>query len=190
MGSSKKWIIVVAVVLVVAVGGYFVYQNNQDSKKANEAQSQASIQASETSSKNIVVLATDTQTLSTLVAAVKAAALVETLQGTGPYTVLAPTNEAFKKLPEGTLDTLLKPENKAQLASILTYHVIQGSVKAKDLTNGQKVKTVNAQELTVELSDGKVYFIDAKGGKAMVEKADLNASNGTVHVIDAVLLPQ
>jgi uncharacterized surface protein with fasciclin (FAS1) repeats len=128
--------------------------------------------------------------LSTLVAAVKAAALVETLQGTGPYTVLAPTNEAFDKLPAGTLDTLLKPENKDQLASILTYHVIQGQVLANQLTNGQKVKTVNGQELTVEIANGTVAFVDAKGGKAIVEKADVNASNGVVHVINAVLLPQ
>lgn len=184
--------IIAAVVAVLLVGGlgFWAYQNSQeDTPSTATSQTEKSTDSSE-SSKNIVVVASNTSNLSTLVTAVKAAELVDTLQGAGPYTVLSPTDDAFKALPEGTLDNLLKPENKDQLKSILTYHVIQGQVLANQLTNGQKVKTVNGQELTVEIAEGKVYFVDAKGGKAMVEKADVNASNGVVHVISSVLLPQ
>lgn len=140
--------------------------------------------------KDIVATASAAPNLSTLVSAVQAAGLVETLQGAGPYTVLAPTNEAFAKLPAGTLDALLLPENKSQLSGILTYHVISGDILSSQLTNGQVVPTVNGQNLTVEITDGKVYFVDAKGGKAMVTTADVDTSNGTVHIIDSVLLPQ
>ena len=122
---------------------------------------------------------------STLVAAVKAAGLVETLKGAGPFTVFAPTNAAFNALPAGTVDGLLKPENKADLTSILTYHVVAGAVKAADLKDGQKVKTVQGAELTVSIKDGKV-MIDG----ANVTAADLAASNGVIHVIDAVVTPK
>lgn len=188
--SQTTIIAVVVAVLLVGGVGFWAYQNNKDDSSSQTETSQTENSSNQQASKNIVVLASETSNLSTLVAAVKAAELVDTLQGAGPYTVLAPTDDAFKALPEGTLDTLLKPENKGQLQSILTYHVVQGQVLANQLTNGQKVKTVNGQELTVEITDGKVYFVDAKGGKAVVEKADVNASNGVVHVIGGVLLPQ
>jgi len=133
--------------------------------------------------KNIVELASATEALSTLVAAVTAAGLVETLSGEGPFTVFAPTNEAFAALPAGTVENLLKPENKDQLISILTYHVVAGKIMSSDLQNGQKVATVQGGEITVDLSAG------AKINDATVVTADVDASNGVVHVIDKVILP-
>jgi uncharacterized surface protein with fasciclin (FAS1) repeats len=137
----------------------------------------------EESVKDIVSLAMGTESLSTLVAAVKAAGLVETLQGDGPFTVFAPTDEAFAALPEGTLDNLLKPENKEKLAAILTYHVVAGKVMSTDLSDGMKAKTVNGAEVTITTADG------AKVNGANVVSADVAASNGVVHVIDAVIMP-
>ncbi|NJL75400.1 MAG: fasciclin domain-containing protein, partial [Saprospiraceae bacterium] len=122
--------------------------------------------------KNIVELAVGTPALSTLVAAVQAAGLVETLSSEGPFTVFAPTNDAFAALPAGTLDNLLKPENKDQLISILTYHVVAGKIMAADLQNGQKAATVQGSEITVDLSAG------AKINDATVIMADVDASNG------------
>jgi uncharacterized surface protein with fasciclin (FAS1) repeats len=136
-------------------------------------------------SKNIVENAAGSADHTTLVAAVKAAGLAETLSGTGPFTVFAPTNEAFNKLPAGTVDNLLKPEMKADLTSILTYHVVPGSLRAADLKDGQKLKTVQGKELTVSIKDGKV-MIDG----ANVTIADVISSNGVTHVIDAVVMPK
>ena len=136
----------------------------------------------------IVDIASGNTDFSTLVAAVKAAGLAETLSGPGPFTVFAPTNEAFAKLPAGTLDTLLKPENKATLTGILTYHVLPGLVLAKDVMAGP-VKTVNGENITVSIDGGNVILTDAKGNKSKVIKTDIVASNGVIHVIDTVLLP-
>ena len=133
----------------------------------------------------VVDIAVGSADHSTLVAAVKAAGLVETLSGAGPFTVFAPVNAAFDKLPAGTVDNLLKPENKATLAGILTYHVVAGTLKAADLKDGQKLKTVNGAELTVSIKEGKV-MIDG----ANVTAADLTAGNGVVHVLDAVVMPK
>ncbi|MGB5980498.1 MAG: fasciclin domain-containing protein [Nonlabens sp.] len=144
----------------------------------------------------IVQNASNSKDLSTLVAAVKAAGLVETLNSDGPFTVFAPTNDAFDKLPDGTVQTLLKPENKQKLSGILTYHVVSGKVMAADLQkmikdgNGTaKFKTVNGGELTAMVKDGKVMIKDAKGGTATVTVADVKQSNGVVHVIDTVVMP-
>lgn len=136
-------------------------------------------------SKNIVENAAGSSDHTTLVAAVKAAGLAETLSGAGPFTVFAPTNEAFDKLPKGTVENLLKPEMKADLAAVLTFHVVSGALKAADLKDGQKLKTVQGQELTVSVKEGKV-MIDG----ANVTIADAVSSNGVTHVIDAVLLPK
>ena len=190
--NKTAGIVAVVLAIAIAVGGVVWFVNREDTATTNDSSqnsSQMTEQAS-TEQKDIVATAAATADLSTLVSAVQAAGLVETLQGAGPYTVLAPTNEAFAKLPAGTLDTLLLPENKSQLSGILTYHVISGDVMSSQLTNGQVVPTVNGQTLTVEITDGKVYFVDAKGGKAMVTTADVDTSNGTVHIIDSVLLPQ
>jgi uncharacterized surface protein with fasciclin (FAS1) repeats len=136
-------------------------------------------------SKDIVDNAVNSADHTTLVAAVKAAGLVETLKGAGPFTVFAPTNEAFAKLPAGTVDNLLKPEMKADLTKVLTYHVVAGAVKAGDLKDGQKIKTVQGGELTVTIKDGKVMINGAN-----VTIADVISSNGVTHVIDAVVLPK
>jgi uncharacterized surface protein with fasciclin (FAS1) repeats len=136
-------------------------------------------------SNDIVDIASGSADHSTLVAAVSAAGLVETLKGAGPFTVFAPTNAAFNALPAGTVDGLLKPESKDALTKILTYHVVAGSVKAADLQDGQKVTTVQGEELTVSIKDGKVMINGAN-----VTAADLTGSNGVIHVVDAVLLPK
>jgi len=133
---------------------------------------------------DIVETAVSAGSFKTLAAALKAADLVETLKGKGPFTVFAPTDEAFAKLPAGTLENLLKPENKAKLAAILTYHVVPGKVMAAEIKPG-KVKTVNGSEVTLAAEEGKV-----KVNEATVIKADIETSNGVIHVIDAVLIPE
>jgi len=133
---------------------------------------------------DIVGLALGNDNLSTLVAAVKAGGLVETLQGNGPFTVFAPTDEAFAALPKGTLEMLLKPENKDKLIAVLTYHVVSGEVMSTDLSNGQKAKTVQGENVDVSIKGGAVKISGAK-----VIAADVKAKNGVVHVIDRVILP-
>lgn len=141
-------------------------------------------------SKDIVDNAAGSADHTTLVAAVKAAGLVETLKSAGPFTVFAPINEAFNKLPAGTVDNLLKPENKAALTGILTYHVVAGAFKSTDLKDGQKVTTVQGEELTIGYKDSKWTVTDAKGGVANITIADVISSNGVTYVIDAVLMPK
>jgi uncharacterized surface protein with fasciclin (FAS1) repeats len=133
---------------------------------------------------DIVDTAVSAGDFDTLVTAVKAADLVTTLKGEGPFTVFAPTDEAFAKLPEGTLEDLLEPENKQKLASILTYHVVAGKVMASDVVNISEAKTVNGQSLNIKVQDGAV-MVD----NATVVKTDIECSNGVIHVIDAVVLP-
>lgn len=137
-----------------------------------------------TSTKSIVAVAGEAEQFKTLVAAVKAAGLVDTLSGTGPFTVFAPTDEAFAKLPQGTVENLLKPENRDQLVAILKYHVVPGKVMAADVKPGQ-VKTVNGQRAEIKLADGKVMVDNAR-----VIKTDIAANNGVIHVIDTVILPR
>jgi uncharacterized surface protein with fasciclin (FAS1) repeats len=147
--------------------------------------------------KNIIENAVNSADHTTLVAAVKAAGLVETLEGAGPFTVFAPTNEAFNKLPAGTVDTLVKPESKATLTKILTYHVVAGRLSSRDLMkmiregNGTaELTTVEGGKLWVMLHDGKhIELKDEKGGTAMVTIADVFQSNGVIQVIDTVLMP-
>lgn len=146
--------------------------------------------------KNIVENAVNSKDHTTLVAAVKAAGLVETLQSPGPFTVFAPTNEAFNKLPEGTVATLVKPENKATLTKILTYHVVSGRLSAADILakvkegNGKAtLTTVSGGTLTAMLQGKKLYLIDEKGGKSWVTIADVFQSNGVIHVVNTVLMP-
>ncbi len=138
-----------------------------------------------TGPKTVVDIAMGSADHSTLVAAVKAADLAGTLSGAGPFTVFAPTNAAFDKLPKGTVEGLLKPEKKKDLTGILTYHVVAGAIKAADLKDGQMVKTVNGKEFKVTIKDGKVSI-----GGANVTAADLVAGNGVVHVLDGVLMPK
>ncbi len=146
--------------------------------------------------KNIIQNAVNSKDHTTLVAAVKAAGLVETLSGPGPFTVFAPTNAAFAKLPASTVPTLLKPENKDQLTSILTYHVLPGKLSATALRakimagNGRAIfKTVQGEELTFTQAGRRLQITDSKGSKSTITIADVNQSNGVIHVVDTVLLP-
>lgn len=146
---------------------------------------------------NIVGVAAGNADFSTLVTAVKAAGLVDTLSGAGPFTVFAPTNAAFGKLPAGTVETLVKPENKATLTKILTCHVVAGKVEAKTLlgaiqSNGgaYTINTVGGCQFKAAVEDGKVVITDEKGGKSTVTATDVAASNGVIHVIDSVLMPR
>ena len=147
-------------------------------------------------SKNIVQNAMNSKDHTTLLAAVKAAGLVDTLQSSGPFTVFAPTNEAFEKLPAGTVDTLLKPENKQMLTKVLTYHVVAGRVSASDLEKKIKaghgkaeLKTVQGETLTATWMNDKIMLTDEKGNMATVTIADVYQSNGVIHVVDTVLMP-
>ena len=135
--------------------------------------------------KNIVENAVNSNDHTTLVAAVKAAGLVETLKGPGPFTVFAPTDAAFNKLPKGTVETLVKPENKAKLTSILTYHVVPGTYTSKDLKDGQMLKTVQGESLKVTEKNGK-WYVDG----AQITIADVADKNGVTHVVDAVVMPK
>lgn len=167
----------IAVVMTSCGGGESTAETTTDTTAAEVAAPAAPA--------TVVDIAVGSADHSTLVTAVTTAGLVETLSGAGPFTVFAPTNAAFAALPAGTVETLLKPESKADLTGILTYHVVAGSLKAADLTDGQKLKTVNGAELTVSIKDGKV-MIDG----ANVTAADLVAGNGVVHVLDAVVMPK
>jgi len=147
--------------------------------------------------KNIVENAVNSKDHTTLVAAVKAAGLVETLESAGPFTVFAPTNEAFDKLPKGTVDNLVKPENKATLTKILTYHVVAGRLSADDLMAKIKMgkgkaelKTVQGGSLWAMMDGKKLYLVDEKGGKSWITIADVNQSNGVIHVVNTVLMPK
>ena len=157
----------------------------------------ASIFNTVSAQKTVVDIAVGSKAHTTLVAAVKTAGLVETLQSAGPFTVFAPTNDAFAKLPAGTVESLLKPENKAKLTKILTYHVVAGNLDAAAVIAAIKagkgkaaVKTVSGGTLTASLKDGKVIITDENGGIATVVAADLKAGNGVVYVIDTVVLPK
>jgi len=145
---------------------------------------QASASAVQAAEKDIVTTAVEAQSFKTLAAALKAAGLVETLQRKGPFTVFAPTDDAFAKLPAGTVETLLKPENKQQLVSVLTYHVVPGKVNAASVVKLNAAATVNGQRVDIKVADGKVQI-----DQATVVTADIHCSNGVIHVIDAVILP-
>lgn len=146
--------------------------------------------------KNIVENAVNSKDHTTLVAAVKAAGLVDTLSGKGPFTVFAPTNEAFAKLPKGTVETLLEPANKDKLTAVLTYHVVPGKVTAEEIVAAAKkgngmaeLKTVEGESIKFKVDGNKVWLMGEKGGKGEVTIADVNQSNGVIHVIDTVLIP-
>lgn len=168
-----------AVAAALTLGTVACSSDSKSSSSDTTAKSSTTIAA-----KNLVEIASGNADFSTLVGAVKTAGLVDTLSGKGPFTIFAPTNEAFAKLPAGTLASLT-PE---QLKSILTYHVVAGEVLAKDVKPG-KVKTVNGAEFTVTVNNGKVSITDAKGNTVNVVSTDVVGSNGVIHVIDGVLLP-
>jgi len=175
----KKSISIFAIALAVVT----VTANAQDKmKKENGVMVGGAMMVK---SKNVVENALNSKDHTTLVAAVKAAGLVETLSGPGPFTVFAPTNEAFNKLPKGTVDNLLLPENKAKLTSVLTYHVVVGRYTSKDLKDGMKLKTVQGQEITISKKGNQWMVNDAK-----IQIADVMDSNGVTYVIDKVIMPK
>lgn len=186
MESNGGKIAAILIAAAIVIGGvvWFTTRDSDDETSNSTESSQNVTQEAPQAQQTIVDLAIATDELSTLVAAVQAAGLVETLSGEGPFTVFAPTNDAFAALPDGTLDSLLLPENKQQLTDILTYHVVEGKVMSSDLSDGQVIKTVNGGELTVSIVDGVV-----KIGDATVTTVDVEGSNGVVHIIDTVLLP-
>ncbi len=187
--SNMAKVLGVVVALVLVAGGIFFFMNSGDDEDeaasdTTNTSEQADADEAATQS-SIVDLAVATEDLSTLVTAVQAADLVETLSDPdADFTVFAPTNEAFAALPEGTLESLLLPENVEDLSAILTYHVVAGSAMSSDLSDGQELTTVNGEKLTVSITDEGVMI-----GDAMVVTADIEASNGVVHIIDTVLLP-
>jgi len=202
--NNNMIMVVVAVVVVIGIAGFVLMNRSNpqtNTQTANQVTPSASAMA-ETSMGNsagvmvggammvpnldIVDNAMNASNVTTVVAAVKAAGLVETLKGEGPFTVFAPTNMAFDKLPAGTVDTLVMPDNKTKLTSILTYHVVPGSYRSTDLKDGMTLKTVNGQLLTFNLKDGKWWI----NNSAMIETADVISSNGVTHVIDTVLMPK
>lgn len=187
--NFKKLVSTTALALVISLTS-FANNTNPDTDKKKTAQKT-------TTQETIVGVAAGNENFSTLVAAVKAAGLVDVLNSDGPFTVFAPVNAAFNKLPKGTVETLLKPENKELLTAILTYHVVAGEFKAKDVIKAIKdnygkfeVKTVQGNTLTASLSNGKVILTDVKGNKSTVILTDVAASNGVIHAIDSVVMPK
>jgi uncharacterized surface protein with fasciclin (FAS1) repeats len=206
--DTKIIIAIVAVIAVLGIGWYAMMGNKSSMTADSNSTMQTSPAAMQSSpmaqasgnmekgvmvggammtpDKDIVDNAVNSKDHTTVVAAVKAAGLVETLKGDGPFTVFAPTNEAFAKLPSGTVETLLKPENKTKLTGVLTYHVVPGAYRAADLKDGMTLKTVNGQMLTFSMKDGKWWI----NNSAIVTIGDVISSNGVTHVIDTVLMPK
>ena len=182
--------------LAFALGANIAAQSPSFAQEMNKEQTKMVGGAAMYPSKNIIENAVNSKDHTTLVAAVKAAGLVDTLSGKGPFTVFAPTNEAFAKLPAGTVETLVKPENKDKLTKILTCHVVAANAMSsaigkmiKDDGGAHKVKTVGGCVLTVKMAGDKIVIVDEKGQTATVTIADVKQSNGVIHVIDTVLLP-
>ena len=184
--------------IAIVVGSIFIGQNGFSQEKMMKKQETKMVGGAEMyPTKNIVENAVNSKDHTTLVAAVKAADLVEVLSSEGPFTVFAPTNAAFDKLPKGTVETLVKPENKEQLQTILKYHVVAGKWNAVDIAKLIKegkgkasIKTVSGGTLTAWAKGKDVYVTDENGNSAKVTIADVNQSNGVIHVVDAVLLPK
>jgi uncharacterized surface protein with fasciclin (FAS1) repeats len=181
--------------MILALCGSLSMANAQgtENTKANQVQSATAVQAIP----SIVGVAASNEAFSTLVTAVKAADLVGTLESTGPFTVFAPTNDAFAKLPDGTLEALLQPENKQTLSKILTYHVVSGKFMAADVVkaiednnNAFSVQTVQGGTLVLSIKDGNVMLTDTDGNMSKVTATDVKTSNGVIHVIDSVVMPK
>ncbi len=182
MNQFSNSMLLLAFLGTAACGGEMAQEPPATSDSASADMAAAS---TEKPGSNILQTAAAAGSFSTLSAAIKAAGLEETLSGSGPFTVFAPTDDAFAKLPAGTVDNLLKPENKSKLVAVLTYHVVPGALPAKDVVSSTKLKTVQGQELTVKV-EGTTVTVD----NAQVIKTDVQASNGVIHVIDSVVLPK
>jgi len=186
--KKPRVLILTALVTVSALALGACGSSSKSTASSSTTTERMSSETTAPAAQTIVQIASANPEFSTLVSAVQAAGLAETLSGPGPYTVFAPTNDAFAKLPAGTLDTLLQPANKEKLAAILTYHVVAGDILAKDVKPGP-VTTVNGATFTVSTEGGNVILTDGQGNKSKVIKTDIVASNGVIHVIDTVLLP-
>jgi uncharacterized surface protein with fasciclin (FAS1) repeats len=180
----KRYLAIATIVPALALGAAACGNDDEGNGSSGGAAATSQEQAPSTQ-ENVVALAQDTPDLSTLVTAVSTAKLGDTLQGDGPFTVFAPTNAAFKELGDKQVQSLLEPENRDQLTKVLTYHVVPGKLTAADLSDGQKLKTVAGETLTVKVDGGTVMVDDAS-----VVQPDVEASNGVVHVIDGVLTPK
>jgi uncharacterized surface protein with fasciclin (FAS1) repeats len=183
----KRWIAIAAVAASMTLLGA-ACGSDDDTSASSEAPASSEAESEMTDEMTITEIVAGNEDFSTLLAAVEAADLADPLAGAGPYTVFAPTDEAFAALPAGTLDTLLEPANQDDLTAILTYHVVPGMVMAADVAPGE-VTTVNGAAFTISVEDEKVYITDGQGNQAQVTQTDIEASNGVIHVIDAVLLP-
>lgn len=203
--ALRKPLLGVMMALVLGLAAFAVTgcgsdDNNDTASEQTESSSMATEEGVEvggammTPDRDIVANASDASNVTTLVDLVGLAGLVETLQGDGPFTVFAPDNDAFAKLPEETVASLQEPKNKEALAGILTYHVVAEELDAASLTelaeNGETIKTVQGEELTPEVKDGKVTITDANGDSVTVTQADVKSSNGVTHIIDTVLMPK
>lgn len=194
--STLTWVVGLSALALSACSGSEPAPTETEVVQDDAMASETIVATEPAGDKTIVALAQGNPQVSTLVTAITAAGLGETLSGTGPFTVFAPSNAAFAKLDKATLDGLLKPENKAKLASLLTYHVVAGNVKSGDLAkliaDGKgtaTVKTVNGGTLKASMDGSKIVLTDAKGGKSTVTAADMVASNGTIHLVDTVVMP-
>ncbi len=190
--QRSRAVLIVGVVALGALLGAACSSDSQTSTSGTttttKAESMTGSTAASTADKTIVEVAASNPDFSTLVSAVQAAGLADTLSGPGPYTVFAPTNEAFAKIPAATLQSLLEPANQETLKKILTYHVVAGKVMAADVQPGP-VTTVEGQPFTVEVDGNSVILVDGKGNRSKVTSTDIVTSNGVIHVIDGVLLP-
>ncbi len=195
---QAKPLVIGLVVLAVAILAGLGIRASMDDSESSSATNQNGTSQTENSNtednnerQTITQLAASTDSLSTLVAAVQAAGLAETLNDTdSEFTVFAPSNSAFEKLPAGTVETLVAPESRDLLTTILTYHVVPSVALSSSLSDGQTITTVQGGQLTVRIDGGNVFIEDATGGRAQVTTADVRASNGVVHIIDSVLMPQ
>ncbi len=185
----KKWIIIlVALLAFCGIAAYFLLKN--DSGSGPSATTDTLQQNVQPGTESLAALLEKNTSLSSLNSAISSLGLADSLDGTTQFTILAPTNDAFKALPTGSLERLLKADAKDQLKNVVNYHIIPGVYNASQFTNGQRLKSLTGQEITVSIVDKNIWFVDAKGGKAVIKKADISGTNGTIHTISGVLLPQ
>lgn len=188
---NKKIIILVSSIIIIGliIGGiFYISKNNQ--KETVENKTETATNQSSTSGKSTVEYISGNKNISTFYDNLDKAGLKSKLEAAGPYTVFAANNDAFKNLPEGYSDILFNENNTQALGNVMSYHIAEASLENSNITNGQKIKTLNGQEILVEIKDGNIYLIDAKGNKAIVKTANIKTSYGVVHIIDTVLFPQ
>lgn len=188
-----KLLFIVLGIAIAAGSVWYIFNGGTDQEAAKTAESSTQSQATqgaEAPQDSLQAVVKDQKDVKIFNDLLESSGVAQSLQAAGPFTVLAPTDAAFKALPDGVLDSLKKPENKEKLASIMNYHIIKGMLASSALQNGQKLPTVSGKEIVIEVKDGTTYFVDMKAGKAKAVTVDAVAANGTVHTISSVLLPQ